>query len=190
MEGRPIVCLRLPTPGGRFGCVARRDSGHIGADAVSALITGAQAMRKLFRILTPILAATAIALSSGSAVLAAASSESDSLNTSWCFQDVTMRYCFDVTGHVHYLDNKAGESLTLQQTTITKVYEGDVYQGESKSVEQLRGVFADDGTVVMSSRVHTRSRVGEEDCVYHMVLKIVDYEITVDHTTSTCGAGV
>ena len=113
-------------------------------------------MRKLFRILTPILAAAAIALSSGSAVLAAASSESDSLDTSWCFQDVTMRYCFDVTGHVHYLDNKAGESLTLQQTTITKVYEGDVYQGESKSVEQLRGVFADDGTVVMSSRVHTR----------------------------------
>ena len=147
-------------------------------------------MRKLFRILTPILAATAIALGSGSAVLAGASSESQSLNTSWCFQDSTILYCFDVTGHVHYLDNKAGESLTVQQTTITKVYESGVYLGQSKSVEQLRGVFADDGTTVLSSRVHTRSRVGEEDCVYHMVLKIVDFEVTVDHTTSTCGGPV
>ena len=147
-------------------------------------------MRTLFRIVTPILAAAAIALGSGSAVLAGASSSNESLDTSWCFQDVTIRYCFDVTGHVHYLDNKAGSSLTLQQTTITKVYEGDVYQGESKSVEQLRGVFANDGTIVMSSRIHTRSRVGDEDCVYHMVLKIVDYEVTVDHTTSTCGGPV
>src|SRR4051794_1200704 len=190
MGSRPMVGLRWRRPPVAFGWGRRRDSGQIGADAVSALITGAQTMRKLFRILTPILAATAIALSSGSAVLAAATPENDSLNTSWCFQDVTMRYCFDVTGHVHYLDNKAGESLTLQQTTITKVYEGDVYQGESKSVEQLRGVFANDGTVVMSSRVHTRSRIGEEDCVYKMVLKIVDYEVTVDHTQSTCGGPV
>ncbi len=73
---------------------------------------------------------------------------------------------------------------------VTKVYESGVYLGESKSVEQLRGVFANDGTTVLSSRIHTRSRVGEEDCVYHMVLKIVDYEVTVDHTTSTCGSPV
>jgi hypothetical protein len=147
-------------------------------------------MRKLFRIVTPILAAAAIVLSSGSTVLAGASSSNESLDTSWCFHDVTITYCFDVTGHVHYLDNKAGSSLTLQETTITKVYQDDVYQGESKDVEQLRGVFANDGTVVMSSRIHTHSRVGDEDCIYHMVLKIVDYEITVDHTTSTCGGPV
>ncbi len=29
----------------------------------------------------------------------------------------------------------------------------------------LRGVFANDGTTVLSSRIHTRSRAGEEDCV-------------------------
>ena len=143
-------------------------------------------MRTLFRLVAPVLAAAAIALGSGSAALAAASPASESLDANWCFQDVTTLYCFDVTGHVHYLDNKAGSSLTLQQTTVTTVYEAGVVVGESKSVEQLRGVFAEDGTTVLSSRIHTRSRVGEEDCIYHMVLKIVDYEVTLDHTTSTC----
>ena len=67
------------------------------------------------------------------------------------------------------------------------VNDGDgAYVGESKSVEQLRGVFAADGSTVISSRIHTRSRVGEEDCIYRMVLRIVDYEVTVDHTRSTC----
>lgn len=143
-------------------------------------------MRKLFRLAVPVLAAAAIAIGSGSTALAAASPENMSLDESWCFDDVVLVYCFDVTGHATFKSNQAGESLTVQQTTVTKVYEGGVYVGESKSVEQLRGVFANDGTTVLSSRIHTRSRVGEEDCVYHMVLKIVDYELAVDHTTSTC----
>ena len=144
-------------------------------------------MRKLFRIVAPVLAAAAIALGSGSTALAGATPQNLSLVNSWCFQDSTTTYCFDVTGHVLFLDNKAGSSLTIQETTITKVYESGVYQGESKSVEQFRGVFANDGTTVLSSRIHTHSRVGEEDCVYKMVLKIVDYELAVLHTQSTCG---
>jgi hypothetical protein len=144
-------------------------------------------MRTLFRLAAPVLAAAAIALGSGSTVLAAASPVNESLDTSWCFPDVTITYCFEVTGHVHYLDNKAGSSLTSQQTTITRVYDASgTYLGESRSVEQLRGVFANDGTTVLSSRTHTHSRVGDEDCIYHLVIKIVDFEVTVDHTVSTC----
>ena len=143
-------------------------------------------MRKLFRLAVPVLAAAAIALGSGSGALAASTPTQMSLDESWCFQDSIIRYCFDVTGHVTFKSNQAGESLTSQQTTITKVYENGVYVGESKSVEQLRGVFANDGTTVLSSRTHTHSRVGEEDCVYHLVIKIVDFEVTVDHTVSTC----
>ena len=144
-------------------------------------------MRKLFRLAVPVLAAAAIALGSGSSALAAATPEKLSLNDYWCFDDVVAKYCFDVTGHATFKSNQAGESLTVQQTTVTTVYDADgTYVGQSKSVEQLRGVFANDGTTVISSRIHTRSRVGEEDCFYRMILKIVDYELAVDHTKSTC----
>jgi hypothetical protein len=144
-------------------------------------------MRKLFRIVTPILAAAAIALGSGSAALAAAAPRNVSLDDAWCFQDVTITYCFDVTGHALFLDNKPGESVTINETTRTTVYESGVYAGESKSTTNDRFVFQDDGTVVMKTTVHTRSRIGDEDCTYHMVLRLADFEATVYHVNSTCG---
>jgi hypothetical protein len=49
-------------------------------------------------------------------------------------------------------------------------------------------VFEADGTVVMQSLIHTRSNVGGEDCTYHMVLRLADYEAVVYRVTSTCGA--
>jgi hypothetical protein len=145
-------------------------------------------MRPLFRFLSPVLAAAAIVLVGTASALAAASPSSASLDANWCFQDGSTRYCFDVEGTVHYLDNKAGSSVNIHEITRTTVYESGQYAGESKSVESLRGVFLADGTVVMQTVVHTRSTVGDESCTYRLVLRLADYEAVVYHETSTCGA--
>ena len=144
-------------------------------------------MRTLFRLVAPVLAATAIVLTGASSTLAAASVSSASLDADWCFQDGSIEYCFDVDGSVHYLDNQAGSTVNLHSITRTTVYESGRYAGESKSVDSFRGVFEADGTVVMHSMIHTRSTVGDESCTYHLVLRLADYEAVVDHVTSTCG---
>jgi hypothetical protein len=145
-------------------------------------------MRKLFRLAVPVLAAAAIALGSGSTALAAASPTILSLDANWCFEDGVMRYCFDVDGQVHFLDNKAGSSVTVNEITRTTYYQNGEYAGESMSVQMFRGVFQNDGTNVLQSLIHTRSTAFGEDCVYRMVLRISDYEVVVDHVESTCGA--
>ena len=144
-------------------------------------------MRHALRLLAPVLTAAVIVLGSATSALAAATPTKESLDASWCFHDVTLTYCFEVTGFVHYLDNKAGSSVTSNQTTRTAFYENGEYIGSSKSVEQLRGVFQNDGTVVLQSSTHTQSRVGDESCHYEMVVRIADYEVVVDHVTSSCG---
>ena len=143
-------------------------------------------LRKLFRIAAPILAATVIALGSGSAAIAATPTTM-SLDKNWCFTDSTMKYCFDVTGKAQFLDNKAGSSVSVQETTRTTYYRSGEYIGSSQAVEHFRSVFQADGTVVMKSGIHTRSTVDGEDCGYHLVLRIADYEAVVYHERGTCG---
>jgi hypothetical protein len=145
-------------------------------------------MRNPFRLLAPVLAVAAIVLAGGSSALAAAAPSSASLDANWCFQDASIQYCFDVDGTVHYLDTKVGSSVTVNEIIRTTVYASGEYAGESMSVEMFRGVFEADGTVVMQSLIHTRSNVGGEDCTYHMVLRLADYEAVVYRVTSTCGA--
>jgi len=144
-------------------------------------------MRSLFRFVAPVIAAGAIVLAGSSAALAAATPTSASLDDAWCFDDVVVTYCFDVEGTVKFLDNQAGSSVTVHERTITTFYQSGVYAGESRSVEMFRGVFQNDGTVVLQSKINTKSTAFGEDCRYRMVLKIVDYEAVVDHTKSTCG---
>jgi hypothetical protein len=144
-------------------------------------------MRRPLRLIAPVLAVAAIVLGGASSALAAATPSSASLDATWCFQDASTQYCFDVTGTVQYLDTKIGSSVNIHEITRTTVYESGQYLGESMSVETLRGVFEADGTVVFQSLVHTRSTVGDEACTYHMVLRLADYEAVVYQVTSTCG---
>jgi hypothetical protein len=144
-------------------------------------------MRHPLRLIAPIVAVAALVLAGASSALAAAQPSSASLDSAWCFQDVTTQYCFDVTGEVKYLDNKIGSTANIHAITRTTVYESGVYVGESQSVEYFRGVFGADGTVVFQSLIHTRSTVGDESCTYHLVLRLADYEAVVYQVNSTCG---
>jgi hypothetical protein len=144
-------------------------------------------MRHPLRLLAPVLAVAALVLGGASSVLAAATPSSASLDASWCFQDVSREYCFEVTGTVKYLDTKLGSSANIHEITRTTFYESGRYLGESMDVTADRFVFQADGTVVMQSVVNTRSTFADEACTYHMVLRIADYEAVVDHVASTCG---
>jgi hypothetical protein len=144
-------------------------------------------MRTRIRLLAPFLAALAIVLGGASSALAAATTNSASLDAKWCFQDVSTQYCFDVTGTVRYLDTKPGSTVNIHEIVRTTVYESGQYVGESMDVTSDRFVFGADGTVVIQSVVHTRSRIGDEACTYHMVLRLADYEAVVYQVTSTCG---
>ena len=144
-------------------------------------------MRNPFRFLAPVIAAAAIILGGASSALAAASPSSASLDANWCFQDISIEYCFDVTGTVHYLDTKSGSSVDIHEITRTTVFESGQLVGEAMSVTADRGEFQADGTVVFQSRIHTRSTSGDGTCTYKMVLRLVDYEAVVYRVISTCG---
>jgi len=105
-------------------------------------------MRNPFRFLAPVIAAAAIILGGASSALAAASPSSASLDANWCFQDISIEYCFDVTGTVHYLDTKIGSSVDIHEITRTTVFESGQLVGEAMSVTADRGEFQADGTVV------------------------------------------
>ena len=143
-------------------------------------------MRSLFRFLAPVLAATAIALTGTASVLAAASPSSTSLDASWCYQSGTTEYCYDIDGAIQYHDTNAGSSVMVHTTTRTTVFESGQFAGETKSVSMSRETVREDGTVVIQTVTNTRSTVGDEPCTYRLVLRLVDYEAAVVHTTSTC----
>jgi hypothetical protein len=144
-------------------------------------------MRRPLRLLAPILAVAVLVLGGASSALAAASPSTASLDASWCFDDLTRVYCFEVTGTVNYLVTKLGSSANIHEITRTTFYEAGQYIGESKDVTADRFFFGADGTVVMHSVANTRSTLGDEACTYHMVLRIANYEAVVDHVASTCG---
>jgi hypothetical protein len=173
----PVVGLASPTPDS--GDALRRP---VGAEPLETC------MRPVFRLVALALATTAILMAGASSAFAAAAPSSASLDADWCFQDGSIEYCFDVDGTVHYLDNKVGSTVTINEITRTTVYESGQYVGESQSVQMFRGVFQADGTVVTQTIVNTRSTVGDEACAYHLVLRLADYEAVVYHVISTCGA--
>ena len=143
-------------------------------------------MRTLFRLVAPVLAAAAIALGSGSSALAAAAPSSASLDANWCYQEGTTLSCYDMDGTIRYLDTAAGSMVTVNEITRTTIYESGAYAGETMSVQMLHGTFQADGTVVTQTVTNTRSSVGDVQCTYRLVIRLVDYEAVLLHVTSTC----
>jgi hypothetical protein len=144
-------------------------------------------MRSLTRLVAPVLAATAIVLAGSSSALAAASPNVIPIDQAWCFDDGSTDYCFDMDGQVVFLDNTAGSSVTITERVKTTVYEDGAYYGETFSTQLLRGVFGADGSVASQTVIHMRTSGGKEDCTYHLVLHLADYEAVTYHVSSTCG---
>lgn len=150
-------------------------------------------MRHIARLLAPILAATALALTLGAPVLAApgasASPSVVDLSAEWCFQDGAggYQYCFDVDGRAVFLDNQAGSSVTITARDRTVVTKDGVLVGESTENHLIRGVYQADGTVTTQDVVIARSEFHGERCTYQAVFRIADYQLVVDNAHFHCG---
>jgi hypothetical protein len=143
-------------------------------------------MRRLFRVIAPIVAATVIVLAGSSTAFAAGAPTAVSLDDTYCFDDVTTTYCFDFDGTMRFNETAAGESVSIHRTTRTTVYEGGEVVGVSKSVAMEREVVRPDGTVVVKTGIHSRAVNGDDSCNYSLVLRLVDYEAVVVHEVITC----
>lgn len=117
---------------------------------------------------------------------AAAEPSSTSLDASFCLQVGSQQRCYEIDGTLRYLDTTVGSSYTINKIVRTTVYDSGEYVGETMSTQYSRGVFEEDGTVVISTVTNTRSTVGDEPCTYRLVLRLVDYETVVYESTQTC----
>ena len=144
-------------------------------------------MRSLFRIVAPLVAATAIALGGASSALAASPvSSSMPIDASWCFDDGARDYCFDVTGHAQFVTNKAKESVVSTTRFHTTFYENGAYLGESVVTSLDRFVLGADGSYTQQTVWHTKSASGDEGCSMQVVWRASDFAVVVDHWSGGC----
>jgi hypothetical protein len=143
-------------------------------------------MRRLFHVLGPVVAASALALAGASSVFAAGQASSASLDANFCYPTGATTFCYDIDGSIHFVDATAGSSYTLHEIVNTTKFENGVEIGSSRSTQVGHGFFQADGTVVINSITNTRSSLGDEPCTYRLILRLVDYEAVVFQTESTC----
>ena len=151
-------------------------------------------MRPFARILSSLLAAGAIALAGGApAVLAAPGEQAQpwqlDLHDAWCFDDSPgLVYCFEVEGKAHFQDNKNGSSLVVNQRLTTTYFDNGVQVGVTVENSLLRGVYRADGTDTTKEVVNVKSDFYGEQCQYHGVYRIADFELVIDHSHFKCGS--
>lgn len=144
-------------------------------------------MRRLFRSIAPVIAATALVIAGSASVFAAAPTTTP-VDASWCIVSGTRETCYDIDGTIQYHDSAAGSSISLHKTIRTTVYDAGQFVGASKSVTMSRSVFQADGTFVIQTVTNTRSSADGEPCEYRLLMRLVDFEAVVYQSTSTCGA--
>jgi hypothetical protein len=100
----------------------------------------------------------------------------------YCFVDVSVTYCFEQDGALHFVQTPDGrEMATINHRQTTLVYQDGKLVGESRQVSVDKSLFEDGGLGTFQTVSHTNARFGEVKCVLTTVLKIVDYEVEVDH---------
>jgi hypothetical protein len=100
----------------------------------------------------------------------------------YCFVDGSSTYCFEQSGSLQSVVTPDGRELgTINYRQTTTFFENGVYMGQSRQVSVDKLLFDVDGRTSYTTVSHTNTRLGETKCVLTTVLKIVDFEIQVDH---------
>jgi hypothetical protein len=100
----------------------------------------------------------------------------------YCFVDVNATYCFEQDGQLHFVTTPDGRDLaTINYRERTLIYQNGELIGESREVSVDKSIFEAGGLVTMTGVSHTNSRYGDVKCVITSVLKIVDFQVVVDH---------
>ncbi len=152
-------------------------------------------MRHIARILTPIFAIAAITLAGASSALAASpdgaassngAASTQDLAASWCFDDVVIQYCFDISGKARYVDNAGRSSVVVTERFRTVAYQDGVQVGESVVVSLDKFSMGADGSYTVQQVSHTKTRAGDERCSIQVVWRQSDFETVVDHWSGGC----
>jgi hypothetical protein len=127
-----------------------------------------------------------LALTAGSASFAPSANAADpgrfDIDDTWCFQDVIDRYCFVVNGHVHWVVTPDGrDRATIQARQTTVISRDGAVIGASREVSLLKSLYVEGGRSDLFEISHTKATYGGERCVITAVLKITDFEVTLDH---------
>lgn len=145
-------------------------------------------MHRIARLLAPVIAVAALAIAGGSQALAAAPT-TENLADSWCFDDTPWYvYCFDVTGTAQYTDTKPGAAVMIHQKTVTTISQNGVVLGTSTDLYNDRFFFGNDGVAVYHTVQNSKSDFLGVKCHYQAVLQIKDFDVTIEHVNSSCGA--
>jgi hypothetical protein len=139
------------------------------------------------RLFGPIGIAALLVVAGGSQALAAAPNRDD-LSDSWCFDDTPgYVYCFEVTGNAEYVDAKPGSWVAVHQRVVTTIWQDGMMIGASVDLTNDRFMFGADGTTTYHTVTTTQSRLGDEQCHYQTVLRIDDFDLSIEHVNSSCG---
>ena len=146
-------------------------------------------MRSFFRsILAGAVLASLLVTGAGGTVLAgtanAPASDGFAIDEEWCFEDVTLTYCFDIEGMVRFTSTAPGKSIVnIQERQDVVIYEDETIVGSYRTTTFDQLQMDDDGLFTVQSVGHTRSSDGDVTCVSTVVMRIADYEVVVDKAT-------
>jgi hypothetical protein len=156
---------------------------------IGSLLT--QPLENLMRILrslaTGVLLAATLLGAGASAVLAApAETVRYDFGDTWCFDDVVYTYCSDSDAFLQVVITQDGTSRAVIHHTIsTDITDASgAYVGSYTVRSQSISTYGDDRTASLDVE-HVRS-VGDLTCTSSTVLKIVDFELTLDRQTAHC----
>lgn len=100
----------------------------------------------------------------------------------WHQPNSTVAYCFEQDGVLHFVATSDGrERATINYRQTTRVYHNGELVGESREVSVDKALWEEGGLGTFQTVSHTNARFGEVRCVLTTVLKVVDYEVQVDH---------
>lgn len=127
-----------------------------------------------------------LALVAGSASFAPSVSAAETgrfeIDDTWCFQDVVLRYCFEIDGSLHWVTTPDGrERATIQARQTTVITNDGAFVGRSREVSLSQSLYVDGGQSDHFEVSHTSSTYGDETCVITAVLRITDFELVLDH---------
>jgi hypothetical protein len=150
-------------------------------------------MRQLLRSLTMSALVAIVALSGTAAVASAAAPNSNGNGTSyemyedWCFDDITVLFCFEVHGRWTIVDQNNGDQIgTAAVRTRAWVVENGRVVAASLDHTTFQTKFVDGYAEKEFLISQTRTLVPGEQCVAHLQLRFEDGVIVVDRTTLSC----
>jgi hypothetical protein len=141
------------------------------------------------RLRAPLAAVTLAALAiigTTSAALAAETTKF-TVHDAWTFDDVALRYEFDMEHSVKFIDYADGDGrVVIKSTEHTDVYEGDQLVAVIDEVSKDKTAFVDGGQMNVTQKVKSIAVADGEECVYTATLRIVDFEVVVDRSDLDC----